>query len=33
MVPFSEPGLAVENGYFESFNAKLSDELLHSEIF
>jgi len=30
---FSEPGSPWENGYCESFNSKLRDELLNSEIF
>ena len=30
---FSEPGSPWENGYCESFNSKLRDELLYSEIF
>ena len=30
---FIEPGSAWENGYCESFNAKLRDELLDGEIF
>jgi transposase InsO family protein len=30
---FIEPGLPWENGYCESFNAKLRDELLNGEIF
>jgi putative transposase len=28
-----EPGCPWENGYHESFNGKLSDELLNGEIF
>ena len=31
--PFIEPGSPWENGYCESFNAKLRDELLNGEIF
>ena len=30
---FIEPGSPWENGYGESFNSKLRDELLNSEIF
>jgi transposase InsO family protein len=30
---YIEPGSPWENGYCESFNAKLRDELLDSEIF
>ena len=30
---FIEPGSPWENGYIESFNGKLRDELLHREIF
>ena len=30
---FIEPGSLWENGYIESFNARLRDELLNSEIF
>ena len=30
---FIEPGSPWENGYIESFNGKLRDELLNSEIF
>ena len=30
---FSEPGSPWENGYVESFNGKLRDELLNGEIF
>ena len=30
---FIEPGSPWENGYIESFNARLSDELLNGEIF
>ncbi len=30
---FIEPGSPWENGYCESFNSKLRDELLNSEIF
>lgn len=30
---FIEPGSPWENGYVESFNSKLRDELLHCEIF
>ena len=30
---FIEPGSPWENGYVESFNGKLRDELLHREIF
>ena len=30
---FIEPGSPWENGYIESFNARLRDELLHGEIF
>ena len=30
---FIEPGSPCENGYCESFNSKLRDELLNSEIF
>ena len=30
---FIEPGSAWENGYIESFNGKLRDELLDREIF
>ena len=30
---FIEPGLPWENGYVESFNGKLCDELLNGEIF
>lgn len=30
---FIEPGSPWENGYFESFNARLRDELLDREIF
>lgn len=30
---FIEPGSPWENGYVESFNSKLRDELLNSEIF
>ena len=28
-----EPGSPWENGYMESFNGKLSDELLNREVF
>ena len=31
--PFIEPGSPWENGYCESFNGKLMDELLNREIF
>jgi transposase InsO family protein len=31
--PFIEPGSPWENGYNESFNGKLRDELLNVEIF
>ena len=31
--PFIEPGSPWENGYNESFNGKLRDELLNGEIF
>ena len=31
--PFIEPGSPWENGYIESFNARLRDELLNGEIF
>jgi putative transposase len=31
--PFIEPGSSWENGYIESFNGKLRDELLDREIF
>jgi len=30
---YIEPGSAWENGYCESFNGKLRDELLNGEIF
>jgi transposase InsO family protein len=30
---FIEPGSQWENGYGESFNGKLRDELLHGELF
>jgi hypothetical protein len=30
---FIEPGSPWENGYIESFNSKLSDELLNGELF
>ena len=30
---FIEPGTPWENGYIESFNGKLRDELLNGEIF
>ncbi len=30
---YIEPGSPWENGYIESFNGKLSDELLNGEIF
>ena len=30
---FSEPGSPWENGYVESFNGKLRDELLNAEVF
>ena len=30
---FIEPGSPWENGYIESFNGKLRDELLNAEIF
>jgi len=30
---FIEPGSLWENGYIESFNGKLRDELLNREIF
>jgi putative transposase len=30
---FIEPGSPWENGYCESFNSKLRDELLNGEIF
>ena len=30
---FIEPGSPWENGYVESFNSKLRDELLNGEIF
>jgi len=30
---FIEPGSPWENGYFESFNGKMRDELLNGEIF
>ena len=30
---FIEPGSSWENGYIESFNGKLRDELLNQEIF
>jgi transposase InsO family protein len=30
---YIEPGSPWENGYIESFNARLRDELLNSEIF
>jgi putative transposase len=30
---FSEPGNPRENGYVESLNGKMRDELLHREIF
>jgi transposase InsO family protein len=30
---FIEPGSPWENGYIESFNGKLRDDLLHREIF
>ena len=30
---FIEPGSPLENGYIESFNGKLRDELLNREIF
>lgn len=30
---FIEPGSPWENGYIESFNGKLSDELLDGEVF
>ena len=30
---YIEPGSPWENGYVESFNGKLRDELLHREIF
>jgi putative transposase len=30
---FIEPGSAWENGYIESFNGKMRDELLNREIF
>ena len=30
---FVEPGSSWENGYIESFNDKLRDELLNREIF
>jgi transposase InsO family protein len=32
-MPFIEPGSPWENGYNESFNGKLRDELLNREIF
>jgi transposase InsO family protein len=31
--PYIEPGSPWENGYNESFNVKLRDELLNGEIF
>jgi putative transposase len=31
--PYIEPGSSWENGYSESFNGKLRDELLNGEIF
>ena len=31
--PYIEPGSPWENGYIESFNGKLRDELLNAEIF
>jgi transposase InsO family protein len=31
--PFIEPGSPWENGYVESFNGRLRDELLNGEIF
>ena len=31
--PYIEPGSPWENGYLESFNGKLRDELLNAEIF
>jgi putative transposase len=31
--PFIEPGSPWENGYVESFNGKMRDELLNGEIF
>lgn len=31
--PFIEPGSPWENGYCESFNGKLRDELLNGEVF
>jgi len=30
---FIEPGSFLENGYIESFNGKMRDELLNAEIF
>ena len=33
MTAFIEPGSPWENGYCESFNSKLRDELLNGEIF
>ncbi len=30
---FIEPGSPWENGYCESFNSKLQDELLNAELF
>jgi putative transposase len=30
---FIEPGSSWENGYIESFNGKMRDELLNGEIF
>jgi putative transposase len=30
---YIEPGSPWENGYVESFNGKLRDELLHAEVF
>jgi putative transposase len=30
---YIEPGSSLENGYIESFNGKLRDELLNLEVF
>ena len=32
-IPFIEPGSPWENGFIESFNGKLRDELLNREVF
>lgn len=32
-IAYIEPGIPWENGYIESFNGKLRDELLNGEIF